>query len=246
MSVYSTLRPRRSDGAFTLIELLVVVAIIALLISILLPSLSQARQVARTVKCSSNMKQFGMANQMYADGQDGWFVAIVDNTYSPWWNGGVWSHNNQYRDIMGMGSWPANPYGDPGITCPAAPSREIQAGHFPHTYAMNRGGLTSWPWAVHRPSLPHPSQKVQMEDANSYAVTAGQANPTHWEAYGDAPDHEGFPVHASYRHGGGINYQHFDGHVARYSQEDAYPPRPTAAHKVLLWINEDYPEPYMD
>lgn len=57
--------PRRST-AFTLIELLVVISIIALLISILLPVLSNARTVAKSMVCRSNMRQIGLAVSVYA------------------------------------------------------------------------------------------------------------------------------------------------------------------------------------
>ncbi len=67
--------PRRGGGGFTLVELLVVVAVIALLIGLLLPALSKAREQGRLMVCLNNMRTITMAAQSYAaDNSDYWPV----------------------------------------------------------------------------------------------------------------------------------------------------------------------------
>ncbi|MCC6580203.1 MAG: DUF1559 domain-containing protein [Phycisphaeraceae bacterium] len=78
--------------AFTLIELLVVISIIALLLAILLPSLRQAREVARTVSCLAQVRQLGFAVASYEADHKG---VVTTHQFGPadnvnWLNTRVW------------------------------------------------------------------------------------------------------------------------------------------------------------
>lgn len=195
----------KTAAAFTLIELLVVIAIIAILAALLLPTLSKAKEKTHTVSCLNNLKQWGLATQIYAaDNQDslpqdgsasgsstdhGWYIDLPRALGIP-----------TYAEV----AWRTNAAMDPGRTiwlCPANPRRSNGANLF--HYCLNRHvNLTGTGNTVKLSSIAKPTATVWLFDNGGAAPVAQQNN-----------------VHSNL-HSAGANFTFLDGHSARFRNKD--------------------------
>jgi len=167
-------RLNRRNG-FTLIELLVVIAIIAILASILFPVFSRAREKARQAKCTSNLRQIGLALQMYADDYDSLLPLANEYPADP--------------ASMSSGGEPLEYQGGPGIHDVLAPyTRNMDLFICPSD--MERlweiqGTSYDYGWGLFDADVPMPAQMIDWPFGGepSKSPLAGDYSPD-WHAKG--------------------------------------------------------------
>ncbi|MFA9476684.1 type II secretion system protein [Phycisphaerales bacterium AB-hyl4] len=224
--VRSTFTSRRG---FTLIELLVVISIIALLVAILLPALSAARDSARAIACGSNQRQLGIAFAAYAADSRGSFPTTgnyPDNL------GGVtsWYQPDNWINLLAVGYMdqpPTNQQGSPaGRNRLAAPSvwlcpNDQRERHSSGRYHGPTYGVNSLLTGFYAERQRHPFRVEEVTEPTKTPVLADMLANMNFHSFpGGLRDLTAGGNEPRWPHydAGGDNFLFVDGHVQRVPQ----------------------------
>jgi prepilin-type processing-associated H-X9-DG protein/prepilin-type N-terminal cleavage/methylation domain-containing protein len=227
------IRPVKGQN-FTLIELLVVIAIIAILAAMMLPALGRAREVAKSIKCTSNLKQIGVAALSYSGDHNDYWVPVRMSIAGLTPNV-VWSSNRAFRTYLTGKDITSSPtatnplhggYEVPvDLICPnasyAMAKVNSKGATLEYSYGITREGFIYQGinifagnyTAVHfLPKIKRPSARFSIQDGIDSMLTMGNADPvTKYWTLGELPAN-GI---TTYRHSDkkNANVLFFDGHA---------------------------------
>jgi len=195
----------KNERGFTLIELLVVIAVIAILASLLLPAINRAKQAAYKTACLNNLKQWGLATQMFA----GEHEDLLPKDGAP---NGISTDEGWYNDlprILGIACykempWRTNASLNPGRSlwiCPANPRRSNGNNLFHYCLNEHVNGIGTGN-QVPLTSIADPARTVWLFDNGKLAAVA-QENKVHTNL-----------------HSQGANFAFLDGHSERFNNRE--------------------------
>jgi prepilin-type processing-associated H-X9-DG protein/prepilin-type N-terminal cleavage/methylation domain-containing protein len=219
---------KKPRPAFTLVELLVVIGLIAVLISILLPTISAAHQEAQAVQCLSNLRQMAGAAAAYANVYDGYYpIAYYGSFQSPMSINYSWDFITETNintgqvtvlpGLLWMGSANLQVQQCPSYDGRSNSLTDPYTGYNYNTSYIGHGQFESIPAPIKMASIQYPTRCALFGDGQYYSgadkyMRAPLPNP------GDANFTSRSAGTQGFRHRGGTNVVFCDGHAETLTQ----------------------------